>query len=110
MSQEIIGIVGLGYVGLPLAVEFGKVVKTIGFDIDSKRIQELRNGYDRTKEVSSQELTAASLLEFSFDPDILASVNRFVITVPTPVDNYKQPDLRPLINASTTVGRYLKKK
>lgn len=109
MSQEIIGIVGLGYVGLPLAVEFGKVVKTIGFDIDSKRIQELRNGYDRTKEVSSQELTAASLLEFSFDPDILASVNRFVITVPTPVDNYKQPDLRPLINASTTVGRYLKK-
>ena len=104
-----VGIVGLGYVGLPLAVEFGKVIETVGFDIDKKRIQELGNGYDRTKEVTSGELREAVKLSCSFDPADLKRVNYFIVTVPTPVDDYKQPDLRPLISASKTVGQALKK-
>ena len=104
-----VGIIGLGYVGLPLAVEFGNVMKTVGFDIDKKRIQELALGHDRTKEVSEAELKQSSQLSCSFDPTELKEVNYFIVTVPTPVDDYKQPDLRPLISASRTVGQVLKK-
>ena len=104
-----IGIVGLGYVGLPLAVEFGKVIETVGFDIDKKRIQELGKGHDRTKEVTRGELGESVKLSYSFDPADLKHVNYFIVTVPTPVDDYKQPDLRPLISASKTVGQALKK-
>lgn len=107
--MEKVAIIGLGYVGLPLAVEFGKVIDTVGFDIDKKRIQELGNGYDRTKEVTSGELGAAVKLSYSFDPADLKSFNYFIVTVPTPIDDYKQPDLRPLISASETVGKALKK-
>ncbi len=104
-----VGIIGLGYVGLPLAVEFGKVMDTVGFDIDKKRIQELAQGHDRTKEVTSTELGHSQRLSCSSDSDDLKSVNYFIVTVPTPVDDFKQPDLRPLISASKTVGNVLKK-
>jgi len=107
--MEQIGIIGLGYVGLPLAVEFGKQNKVIGFDINLSRIEELRNGFDRTLEVDKSELAAARHLSFSSDAKDLKSVNYFIITVPTPVDEYKTPDLTPLVKASQTVGKALKK-
>lgn len=104
-----IGIIGLGYVGLPLAVEFGKVLDVVGFDINKERIAELKNGIERTKEVEPDELKAAHKLSFSSDTKDLADVNVFIVTVPTPIDNYKNPDLRPLESASRTVGGALKK-
>lgn len=104
-----VGIVGLGYVGLPLAVEFGKVMDTVGFDINKSRINELKNGTDRTKEVTGPEIKAASRLTLSFEQDALRDVNYFIVTVPTPVDDFKKPDLSPLISASKTVGQVLKK-
>jgi UDP-N-acetyl-D-galactosamine dehydrogenase len=107
--MEKVGIIGLGYVGLPLAVEFGKIIPTVGFDIDKKRIQELAKGHDRTREVSSEELAEAKMLTCSSDLPALKDVNYFIVTVPTPVDDYNQPDLRPLVSASKTVGQVLKK-
>lgn len=104
-----IGIIGLGYVGLPLAVEFGKVMDVVGFDINRERIQELQNGIDRTREVEPAELKQATRLQYSFDLQDLKDVNYFIVTVPTPVDDYKKPDLSPLIGASKTVGSVLKK-
>ena len=106
---EKIGIIGLGYVGLPLAVEFGKIIEVVGFDIDQGRIEELRKGFDRTREVDKTELNEADKLSFSSDLKDLAGVNIFIITVPTPVDEFKKPDLRPVISASITVGKTLKK-
>jgi UDP-N-acetyl-D-galactosamine dehydrogenase len=107
--MEKIGIVGLGYVGLPLAVEFGKVIDVIGFDINKERIEELRKGFDRTKEVTAEELKNSVKLKYSYDQADLRGVNYFIVTVPTPVDEYKKPDLRPLESASKTVGAVLKK-
>src|SRR6185369_12641381 len=107
--MESIGIIGLGYVGLPLAVEFGKILDVVGFDIDLSRIEELKSGYDRTLEVDKDELTATKRLSFSADPMSLQKVNYFIVTVPTPVDKFKTPDLTPLLNASETVGKLLKK-
>jgi UDP-N-acetyl-D-glucosamine/UDP-N-acetyl-D-galactosamine dehydrogenase len=107
--MEKIGIVGLGYVGLPLAVEFGKVIDVIGFDINKERIEELRKGFDRTKEVTAEELKSSAKLKYSYDQAELRGVNYFIVTVPTPVDEYKKPDLRPLESASKTVGAVLKK-
>ncbi|MBX2967750.1 MAG: nucleotide sugar dehydrogenase [Cyclobacteriaceae bacterium] len=104
-----IGIIGLGYVGLPLAVEFGKVMDVVGFDINKERIAELKKGYDRTREVEDHELKAATKLTFSHDLNDLKSVNYFIVTVPTPVDEYRKPDLRPLQSASKTVGSAIKK-
>lgn len=104
-----IGIIGLGYVGLPLSVEFGKTIPVVGFDINGARIQELIAGRDRTGEVSIEELKASKYLTFSTDVKQLAESNYFIVTVPTPVDEFKQPDLRPLIGASKTVGSVLKK-
>lgn len=104
-----IGIVGLGYVGLPLAVEFGKVCEVIGFDINQERIRELKSGVDRTKEVSTEELSASKGLYYSHVLDDLKSAGYFIVTVPTPVDEYNKPDLRPLESASKTVGQVLKK-
>ena len=94
-------IIGLGYVGLPLAVEFGKKVPVIGFDIHKKRIEELQGGQDHTLEVSPEELQQATQLSYSANLDDLKSCNFFIVTVPTPIDDYKQPDLTPLIKAST---------
>ena len=102
-----IGIIGLGYVGLPLAVEFGKHVETIGFDINPARIAELQAGQDRTREVEPHELTEATRLTYTADPDALATCNTFIVTVPTPIDQNKRPDLRPLIAASQLVGGQL---
>jgi UDP-N-acetyl-D-galactosamine dehydrogenase len=107
--MEKIGIIGLGYVGLPLAVEFGKVMDVVGFDINLDRINELKKGYDRTLEVEAEELKQATHLSYSSDLNDLKSVNYFIVTVPTPVDQYKKPDLTPLISASKTVGSVLKK-
>lgn len=108
-EMDKIGIIGLGYVGLPLAAEFGKVIDVIGFDINTERIEELRKGFDRTCEVEPAELKASTKLKFSSDKEDLKSVNYFIVTVPTPVDDSKKPDLRPLVSASKTVGSVLKK-
>jgi UDP-N-acetyl-D-galactosamine dehydrogenase len=107
--MEKIAVIGLGYVGLPLAVEFGKVVDVIGFDINQKRIEELRTGNDRTCEVEPEDLKKSNRLLFSSDVKDLKSANYFIVTVPTPVDEFKKPDLRPLESASKTVGAALKK-
>ncbi len=104
-----LAIVGLGYVGLPLAVEFGKKRSVLGFDINQKRIKDLQGGVDHTLEVSSEELAEADKLAYSADPAELAKCNVYVVTVPTPIDDYKQPDLTPLIKASETIGKVLKK-
>lgn len=104
-----IAVIGLGYVGLPLAVEFGKVRPVIGFDINAARIQELQQGHDRTREVDAQELAQAAQLSFSSTLDDLRAATVFIVTVPTPVDQYNRPDLTPLIKASETVGRVLKR-
>jgi UDP-N-acetyl-D-glucosamine/UDP-N-acetyl-D-galactosamine dehydrogenase len=107
--KDRIGVIGLGYVGLPLAVEFGKVLDVVGFDINQERIQELKKGKDRTREVDVAELASASRLSYSFDINDLKAVNYFIVTVPTPVDEFKNPDLTPLQGASRTVGSVLKK-
>lgn len=104
-----IGIIGLGYVGLPLAVEFGKKFDVVGFDINKNRINELSNGVDKTLEVTSNELLASINLKFSSDIKALSDCQIFIITVPTPIDLAKRPDLNPLIMASKTVGEILKK-
>src|SRR5690606_14366817 len=98
-----LAVVGLGYVGLPLAVEFGKQRKVLGFDINVRRVEELRGGIDHTLEVSAEELAEAAHLRFSHDPAELAGANVFIVTVPTPIDEYKQPDLTPLVRASETI-------
>lgn len=107
--MEKIGIIGLGYVGLPLAVEFGKVTEVIGFDINEERIGELKNGFDRTREVETEELKSARHLTYSSAIEDLRTANYFIVTVPTPVDEFKKPDLTPLHSASKTVGSVLKK-
>ena len=109
LSDLKIAIIGLGYVGLPLAVEFGKQVPVIGFDIHQKRIDELKSGQDHTLEVSPEELKQASKLSYSADLTELKNCNFFIVTVPTPIDAFKQPDLTPLIKASSSIGQVLKK-
>lgn len=104
-----IAIIGLGYVGLPLAVEFGKKYDVIGFDINKTRIEELKNGVDRTLEVDIEGLRSAARLSYSTDIEDLKKCNVYIVTVPTPVDEHKRPDLTPLIKASETVGKALKK-
>lgn len=104
-----IAVIGLGYVGLPLAVEFGKKVPVIGFDIYQKRIDELKSGQDHTLEVSPEELKQANQLSYSANLEDLKSCNFFIVTVPTPIDEFKQPDLTPLVKASTSIGQVLKK-
>lgn len=106
--MTVIAVIGLGYVGLPLAVEFAKKYKVIGFDINKKRIAELQQGIDNTLEVSEQGLKAATYIRFSHTIEELQEANTYIITVPTPIDKYKKPDLTPLIRASETVGKVLK--
>lgn len=103
-----IAVIGLGYVGLPLAVAFGKKYPTIGFDIDIERIEGLRLGEDRTREVSLEEMLAADRLSFCYKPAEISQCNIYVVTVPTPIDRYRRPDLSPLISASKLVGEGLK--
>jgi len=103
-----IAVIGLGYVGLPLAVEFGKQHPVVGFDISASRITSLQAGVDHTLEVNEQELTQATYLSYSSDIKTLKDCNFFIVTVPTPIDDYKQPDLTPLIKASEAIGGLLK--
>lgn len=104
-----IAIIGLGYVGLPLAVEFGKKRPTLGFDINEKRIEELQKGWDRTLETDSDELASAKHLSYTHHSEKLKDAQIFIVTVPTPIDDHKNPDLSPLQKSSETVGRSLKK-
>lgn len=104
-----ISIIGLGYVGLPLAVEFGKKFKVLGFDINESRIKELQSGIDRTKETNKSEIDSAKFLKFSSDVEDIHSCDVFIVTVPTPIDQFKAPDLKPLLKASEMIGRVLKK-
>ncbi len=102
-----IGIIGLGYVGLPLAVEFSKYYSTIGFDLNQQRIQQLKAGEDKTCEVSADDLKQAQYLDYSHDLKDLAECNFYIIAVPTPLDKHKNPDLTLLEKASATVGKLL---
>jgi len=104
-----IAIIGLGYVGLPLAVEFGKKSEVIGFDINKPRITELQSGKDSTLEVSEDELIEATKLSYTANPEDVRACNIYIITVPTPIDEYKRPDLTPLQKSSETVGKLLNK-
>ena len=104
-----IAIIGLGYVGLPLAVEFSRKYPVLGFDINRERIEELKAGYDRTQEISEQDFQRVQDLAFSSDTESLSAYNTYIVTVPTPIDSYKKPDLGPLLKASQTVGSVLKK-
>lgn len=104
-----IAVIGLGYVGLPLAVEFGKHHSVVGFDINTDRIAELISGTDHTLEINNEELSQATHLSFSSEIADLQECNFFIVTVPTPIDEYKQPDLTPLVKASEAIGSLLKK-
>lgn len=103
-----LAVIGLGYVGLPLAVEFGKTRPVIGFDINQKRIKELNAGHDQTLEVDDEELKEANQLAFTAESNDLVACNVYIVTVPTPIDDHKRPDLTPLIKASETIGKTLK--
>ena len=104
-----IGMIGLGYVGLPLAVEFGKIMPVVGLDINQARISELNAGKDSSLEVEPEELTKATQLSYTSNPEDLTDCNVYIVTVPTPIDNHKRPDLSPLISASQMIGKLLKK-
>ena len=104
-----IGVIGLGYVGLPLAAKFGELYNVLGFDVNSNRVDDLRNGVDSTLELSSDELNAAIGLRFSSNPDELIDCNLYIVTVPTPITNMNEPDLSYLLAASKMVGTYLNK-
>ena len=107
MHKRLVSVVGLGYVGLPVAVAFGLTKRTIGFDINSTRIEELKQGHDRTDEVTSAELSNTNIL-FTTLIDELRQADFHIIAVPTPVDDANQPDLTPMFRASETVGKALK--
>ena len=114
MYQELVdkkaklAVIGLGYVGLPIALEFAKKISVIGFDINLKRIEMMRNAQDPSKEVDAKEFAGRDIV-FTNNLDVLKEAKFFIVAVPTPVDKYNVPDLKPLIGASTTVGKVLKK-
>jgi len=108
-TQHKIAIIGLGYVGLPLAVEFGKKYPTVGYDINNPRVAELQSGTDSTLEVSDDELRQSPQLSYTSTLSELADCNIFIVTVPTPIDEHKRPDLMPLISASQAIGKVIKK-
>jgi UDP-N-acetyl-D-glucosamine/UDP-N-acetyl-D-galactosamine dehydrogenase len=109
LEQEKIAVIGLGYVGLPVALSFGRKLATIGFDIRQHRIDELKRGHDDTLEVTSQQLAAATKLEMTADPAKLADCTFYIVAVPTPIDSNNRPDLGPMISASRTISPHLKK-
>lgn len=109
LSNVNLAVIGLGYVGLPLAAEFGKKRAVVGFDINRARIQALKSGHDTTLEVSDEELTQATQLSYTCELEALRGCNVYIVTVPTPIDEYKRPDLTPLVKASETIGKVLKK-
>jgi len=109
MEMKKIALIGLGYVGLPLAVEFGKKYKTVGFDINASRVEDLKQGLDRTLEVDAEELTEAKQLSYTYNPEDIADCNIYIVTVPTPIDKHKRPDLMSLEKSSEMIGRLLNK-
>lgn len=109
MAEKKICVVGLGYVGLPLAVEFGKIIDTVGFDINKKRLEELKKGIDRTLEVEPENLKKATKLTFTSDLNDTADCDYYIVTVPTPINEHKQPDLTPVIKGTEAVAKVLKK-
>ncbi|PAU74756.1 Vi polysaccharide biosynthesis UDP-N-acetylglucosamine C-6 dehydrogenase TviB [Halomonas salipaludis] len=109
MDNVRLGVIGLGYVGLPLAVEFGKVMPTVGFDINANRISELRDGIDQTLEVEPELLAQSTQLSFESELDALRDCNVYIVTVPTPIDSSRRPDLTPLIKASESLGQVVAK-
>ena len=108
MINSKIAIVGLGYVGLPLAVEFGKHYETIGFDINEVRVNELSCGKDSTLEVEPEEFSKATNLSFTTDPEQIRECQIYIVTVPTPIDQHRRPDLTPLEKSSAAIGKLLK--
>ncbi len=109
LEQEKIAVIGLGYVGLPVAISFGRKLPTVGFDIRQKRIDELLRGHDETAETTAEDLRSATKLELTADPKRLHACTFFIVAVPTPIDSNNRPDLSPMISASRTVGPHLKK-
>jgi UDP-N-acetyl-D-glucosamine/UDP-N-acetyl-D-galactosamine dehydrogenase len=109
MNDSRIAVIGLGYVGLPLSIEFGKLFQTIGFDTKKSRVAELKRGHDSGLEVTAEAFQGSTMLTFTNDVSDIVNCNIFIITVPTPIDEYKKPNLVPLITASQTVGKFLKK-
>ncbi len=106
--MTVIAVIGLGYVGLPLALEFGKTFETIGYDLSEKKVNAYKRMVDPTREVSADQFAAASKLTLTHDPELLRRADFLVVAVPTPIDEARQPDFRPLLSASETVGRYMK--
>lgn len=109
LKDKKIAVIGLGYVGLPLAIEFGRIYKTLGFDISTNRISELRNGIDKTLESSEEEISSSLYLSFSDNLKDLYQCDIFIVTVPTPINKFKSPDLKPLLEASSMLGKIIKK-
>src|SRR5215470_14032568 len=109
IDQEKIAVIGLGYVGLPVAISFGRKLPTIGFDIRQRRVDELKRGHDDTREVTAEQLSSSGKLEITADPARLADCTFYIVAVPTPIDGNNRPDLGPVISASRTVGPHLKK-
>ncbi len=109
LEQEKIAVIGLGYVGLPVALSFGRKLPTVGFDIRQRRVDELKKGHDETLEVTGEQLTGATKLEMTADPARLADCTFYIVAVPTPIDGNNRPDLGPMISASKTIGPHLKK-
>ena len=109
LEQEKIAVIGLGYVGLPVALSFGRKLATVGFDIRPRRVEELKRGHDETMEVTAEQLASATKLEMTADPAKLADCTFYIVAVPTPIDGNNRPDLGPMISASKTIGPHLKK-
>ena len=109
LKEVKLAVIGLGYVGLPLAIEFGKLMHVIGFDIDKNRIEDLKSNFDKTLELDPNEIKESKNLIFSFSVNDIKKCNTFIVTVPTPINSHNQPDLSPLINASLMIGSILKK-
>ncbi|MBL0214287.1 MAG: nucleotide sugar dehydrogenase [Myxococcales bacterium] len=109
LEQEKIAVIGLGYVGLPVALSFGRKLPTVGFDIRQRRVDELKKGHDETLEVTTEQLTGATKLEMTADPSKLSDCTFYIVAVPTPIDINNRPDLGPMISASKTIGPHLKK-
>ena len=107
--MKTVAVIGLGYVGLPLVVEFGKQVRTIGFDISTDKVESCQRGVDPSRELADEQVRAATLAVYTADPAMLSEADIIIVAVPTPVDNAHAPDFRPLIGASTSVGRHMKK-
>ena len=105
-----LGVIGLGYVGLPLALEFAKKRKVVGFDVNQNRIEQLKSGFDVNLETTKSELKNSKKINFTNNVQDLEKLNCYIVTVPTPIDKYKKPNLEPLLMASKTVGNFLKKK